>query len=201
MTRVSKLRDGLFLIDLNFQGEPGVIAAYLIEDAGKYALVEVGPTSTVDALLEGVQAAGVSPDAVSKVLVTHIHLDHAGAAGTLVRRFPHLRVYVHDDRRAASIGSIETAGKCTADLRGSDGPALGRGAPGSDGEYSRRGGWGRHPDRRTGPDQRSTRPGMPRTMLRISTPRREKYSRAMWRRFGYRASTTSDPPHPLRMSI
>jgi glyoxylase-like metal-dependent hydrolase (beta-lactamase superfamily II) len=96
MTSVSKLRDGLFLIDLHFQGEPGVIAAYLIENGGECALVEVGPTSTIDVLLDGIQEVGISPEAVSKLLVTHIHLDHAGAAGTLVRRFPHLQVFVHE---------------------------------------------------------------------------------------------------------
>jgi glyoxylase-like metal-dependent hydrolase (beta-lactamase superfamily II) len=96
VTSVSKLRNGLYLIDLHFQGEPGVIAAYLVENGGEYALVEVGPTSTIDVLLDGIQEAGISLDAVSKLLVTHIHLDHAGAAGSLVRRFPHLQVFVHE---------------------------------------------------------------------------------------------------------
>jgi glyoxylase-like metal-dependent hydrolase (beta-lactamase superfamily II) len=96
VTRLLNLRDGLSLIDLDFQGHAGVIAAYLIEDTGEYALVEVGPTSTLEALLEGVREAGVAPEAISKLIVTHIHLDHAGAAGTLVERYPHLRVYVHE---------------------------------------------------------------------------------------------------------
>lgn len=96
MTRLLELRPGLSLIDLNFQGQPGVIAAYLVEDAGEYALVEVGPSSTLDALFEGIRAAGVTPGEISKLIVTHIHLDHAGAAGTLVRAYPHLQVYVHE---------------------------------------------------------------------------------------------------------
>lgn len=96
MTRVTEIRAGLSLIDLDFQDEPGVIAAYLMEDAGEYALIEVGPTSTLDALLEGVRAAGIDPGSISKALVTHIHLDHAGAAGSLVERFPHMQVYVHE---------------------------------------------------------------------------------------------------------
>jgi glyoxylase-like metal-dependent hydrolase (beta-lactamase superfamily II) len=96
VTRPVRLRDGLSLLDLNFQDQPGVIAAYLIESGGEYALVEAGPSSTLDALLEGVRQAGIAPEAVSKLIVTHIHLDHAGAAGTLVRRYPHLQVYVHE---------------------------------------------------------------------------------------------------------
>jgi glyoxylase-like metal-dependent hydrolase (beta-lactamase superfamily II) len=96
VTRAIELRAGLFLIDLRFQGESGVIAAFLLGNAGEYALVETGPTSTLDALLDGIQAAGVAPEAITKLLVTHIHLDHAGAAGTLVKLFPHLQVYVHE---------------------------------------------------------------------------------------------------------
>lgn len=96
MSRLVEVRAGLTAIDLQFQRQHGVIAAYLLEDAGDYALVEVGPASTLDALLTGLDAAGVNPEAVSKLIVTHIHLDHAGAAGSLVRDFPHLRVYVHE---------------------------------------------------------------------------------------------------------
>src|SRR5206468_3044492 len=72
------------------------IAAYLIESGGDYALVEVGPSSTLAALEAGVRQAGIPLEAISKLIVTHIHLDHAGAAGTLVRRYPHMQVYVHE---------------------------------------------------------------------------------------------------------
>ncbi|HEX6506330.1 MAG TPA: MBL fold metallo-hydrolase [Chloroflexota bacterium] len=96
MTEERRLRDGLYLIDLRFQGEPEVIAAYLLESAGEYALVEVGPTTTLDALLDGVRAAGVAPESISRLLVTHIHLDHAGAAGALIRRYPSMQLYVHE---------------------------------------------------------------------------------------------------------
>jgi glyoxylase-like metal-dependent hydrolase (beta-lactamase superfamily II) len=47
-------------------------------------------------LLDGVREAGVAPEAISKLIVTHIHLDHAGAVGTLVQRYPHLHVYAHE---------------------------------------------------------------------------------------------------------
>ena len=96
MTNITAVRPGLHCIDLYFQGEPGVIAAYLLESDGEYALIETGPSSTLPALLDGLARIGVPMDAISKLLVTHIHLDHAGAAGTLIRRYPHLRLYVHE---------------------------------------------------------------------------------------------------------
>ncbi len=68
-------------IDLGFQGNPEVIAAFLLESGGELALIETGPGSTLQALLEGLRGLGVEAEDVRKVFVTHIHLDHAGAAG------------------------------------------------------------------------------------------------------------------------
>jgi glyoxylase-like metal-dependent hydrolase (beta-lactamase superfamily II) len=93
---VQQVQNGIRVIDLGFQGRPGVIAAYLVEDAGDRALVEIGPTSTLETLLAALREGGVLPESISQVLVTHIHLDHAGAAGSFTRRFPHARVVVHE---------------------------------------------------------------------------------------------------------
>ena len=90
-----RLTENITAIDLQFQGRPEVIASYLFYDGNEAALIETGPTTTVETLIEGVQAAGVPLEALRQLIVTHIHLDHAGAAGILVRRFPWLRVYVH----------------------------------------------------------------------------------------------------------
>lgn len=68
-------------LDLGFIGLPGLIASYLIESGGEFALVETGPGSTLKTLREAIRAAGVDESAIKKVFVTHIHLDHAGAAG------------------------------------------------------------------------------------------------------------------------
>lgn len=68
-------------LDLHFQNTPGLIASYLIESAGEYALVETGPGSTLETLRAAIRAAGVAESAIRKIFVTHIHLDHAGAAG------------------------------------------------------------------------------------------------------------------------
>jgi glyoxylase-like metal-dependent hydrolase (beta-lactamase superfamily II) len=71
----------LHTIDLRFQGQPQIIAAYLVECGKELALIETGPGSALPALLGGIRDLGFSPDAVKHVFVTHIHLDHAGAAG------------------------------------------------------------------------------------------------------------------------
>ncbi len=68
-------------LDLRFQGLPGLIASYLIESGGEYALIETGPGSTLETLRAAIRAVGVDEAAIKKVFVTHIHLDHAGAAG------------------------------------------------------------------------------------------------------------------------
>jgi glyoxylase-like metal-dependent hydrolase (beta-lactamase superfamily II) len=68
-------------------GNDRVICAYEVDGL----VIDPGPTSCVEALLEGL--GDVEPRAL---LLTHIHLDHAGAAGTLAKRFPELQVYVHE---------------------------------------------------------------------------------------------------------
>ncbi len=80
-------------IDLKFQNVEGVIAAFLIESNGELALIESGPGSTLGALRAGIEELGFSVADVSKVLVTHIHLDHAGAAGWFAGQGA--TVYVH----------------------------------------------------------------------------------------------------------
>ena len=70
-------------LDLDFQGEPGVIAAFLVRTSAGPLLVESGPASTYAALAAALRRAGVEPADVRHVLLTHIHLDHAGAAWRL----------------------------------------------------------------------------------------------------------------------
>ncbi len=80
-------------IDLQFQGVPGIIASYLVEQDGELALIETGPGSCHAALIEGLRALGVAATDVRKVFVTHIHLDHAGGAGWWAQQGA--QVYVH----------------------------------------------------------------------------------------------------------
>lgn len=80
-------------LDLHFQGAPHAIAAYLVLGPGGPLLIETGPGSTVPALQAALANHGVQPGDVHDVLVTHIHLDHAGAAGWWAQQGA--TVYVH----------------------------------------------------------------------------------------------------------
>jgi len=83
-------------IDLNWTGRPRSIAAMLIESADRVALIDPGPGSTVEALRMELSSRGHDVQSLDSLLLTHIHLDHAGATGTLVRENPSLKVYVHE---------------------------------------------------------------------------------------------------------
>jgi glyoxylase-like metal-dependent hydrolase (beta-lactamase superfamily II) len=93
--RAERLDEDLWRLDLNFQGVPDVIAAFLITGKSGHTLVETGPGSTLGALEAGVRAAGARLEEVTQLAVTHIHLDHAGAAGALLHRLPDARLFVH----------------------------------------------------------------------------------------------------------
>ncbi|NPA06087.1 MAG: MBL fold metallo-hydrolase [Chloroflexi bacterium] len=82
-----------YTVDLHFLGVPQTIAVYLIPHPDGVLLIESGPGSTVDALEQGLAARGYNLTDVTDVLLTHIHLDHAGAAGYLARHGA--RVHVH----------------------------------------------------------------------------------------------------------
>ncbi len=75
------------LIDVRHLGREHVIGAWLVDGC----LIDPGPTSSVDALLEG-----LGEEVPERILLTHIHLDHAGATGTLARRWPDAEVWVHE---------------------------------------------------------------------------------------------------------
>lgn len=83
----------IITIDLNFQDKTQAIASYLIRHHDGAVLIETGPGSTLPALEAALSAEGLSPRDVTHVLVTHIHLDHAGAAGWLAKQGA--QVYVH----------------------------------------------------------------------------------------------------------
>ncbi len=81
-------------IDLLHLGRERVISSYLLDTTDGPALLDCGPTTCIDALEAGLAARGVALTDIRHLLLTHIHLDHAGAAGVLVRRNPGLQVHV-----------------------------------------------------------------------------------------------------------
>lgn len=87
---------GTHLLDLTFLGRPRVIATAVIETPEGALLVDPGPGSCLPALQRELHAANIAGRDIHGVLLTHIHLDHAGASGAIVRAFPHVVVYVHE---------------------------------------------------------------------------------------------------------
>jgi glyoxylase-like metal-dependent hydrolase (beta-lactamase superfamily II) len=93
---MNSLAAGISYIDLQFLGTPQVIATGVISGSGGVALVDPGPSSSLANLTAGLASARISWRDVTTLLITHIHLDHSGACGTLVRDHPNLRIYVHE---------------------------------------------------------------------------------------------------------
>jgi glyoxylase-like metal-dependent hydrolase (beta-lactamase superfamily II) len=86
--------DSLRVIDLHFGSAPQAIGVYLVDTDDGPALFDCGPSSTLTALKDGLAAVGLALGDVRHLLLSHIHLDHAGAAGSLVRLNPALTVWV-----------------------------------------------------------------------------------------------------------
>jgi glyoxylase-like metal-dependent hydrolase (beta-lactamase superfamily II) len=82
-------------IDHQHLGRPHVIATYVLL-GDKPALVDPGPASTLPVLEAGMAEHGLRLSDLQYILLTHIHLDHAGATGTILQRNPHIHVYVHE---------------------------------------------------------------------------------------------------------
>ena len=87
---------GITYTDLMHRGRPRVIATAVIQSPAGVALVDPGPTSCLETLRAALTEAGIAIADVRTLLLTHIHLDHAGAAGSLLRENPDITVYVHE---------------------------------------------------------------------------------------------------------
>jgi len=90
------LASGVSWFDLLFQGRPNRIACAVVTGADGTAIVDPGPTSTLETLEASLAMQGQSLAQVTHLALTHIHLDHAGATGTILRRHPSIRVLVHE---------------------------------------------------------------------------------------------------------
>ncbi len=83
------------LADVRMFDQQAFGAVYLIDDDRK-AIIETGTSWDVDRILRAVRAFGLKPADVDALVVSHIHLDHAGGAGFLTAKMPHAKVYVHE---------------------------------------------------------------------------------------------------------
>ncbi|HMM65677.1 MAG TPA: MBL fold metallo-hydrolase [Dokdonella sp.] len=85
---------GITAIDTGFN-RPRFDASHLMIERGRAAFIDVGTNYSIPALLAELDARGVGRDAVDYVIVTHVHLDHAGGAGEIMRQLPNARLAVH----------------------------------------------------------------------------------------------------------
>jgi glyoxylase-like metal-dependent hydrolase (beta-lactamase superfamily II) len=103
--RITRLEGYLYQVDLETAGIKNFIASYILK--GKQtAIVETGPTSSVPNLLSSLTELNVEPEDVTYVAISHIHLDHGGGAGTLIKDLPKAKVIVHP-RGAAHLANPE----------------------------------------------------------------------------------------------
>jgi len=111
------------VLDLNWMGRPHSIGAVLLESGSHYAILDPGPASTLETLRAQLLSRGLLVSDLEAVLLTHIHLDHAGATGTLLRENSNLRVFVHSKGAAHLVDPsklLASAGR----LWGDDLPSL-----------------------------------------------------------------------------
>jgi glyoxylase-like metal-dependent hydrolase (beta-lactamase superfamily II) len=85
---------GIFMVDTGFPME-GSDAAYLVIEQGRAAFVDTGTHTSVPRMLQALADRGLAPDKVDWVVLTHVHLDHAGGAGLLMQSLPAARLVVH----------------------------------------------------------------------------------------------------------
>jgi len=94
-TVTADLGHEVFAIDTQMSGYRGITSAYLVR--GEHpCLVETGTATSADVVTSALGSLGVGPADLATVVVTHIHLDHAGGVGTLAARFPNAEVVVHE---------------------------------------------------------------------------------------------------------
>lgn len=94
MQGLTHFGDGIYAVDSGYTG-PDVAAIHLIEEGGRAALVDTGNNDSLRHVLEALAETGLSAESVDYVLLTHIHLDHAGGAGAFMQAFPNAKLVVH----------------------------------------------------------------------------------------------------------
>jgi glyoxylase-like metal-dependent hydrolase (beta-lactamase superfamily II) len=92
--RLTRHPDGITAVDTEYI-RPGLAAAHIIQHGGAAAFVDVGTNYSVPHLLAALQDLQIRPEAVEYLFITHVHLDHAGGAGLLLRSLPAAKVVVH----------------------------------------------------------------------------------------------------------
>lgn len=94
MVDVVEVAEKIYLIDDQVCSIPKLGSVYLLNEEKK-ALVDSGPPSSANIVLDGIRKVGVRPEDINYIIVTHVHVDHAGGAGVLLKDMPQAQVVVH----------------------------------------------------------------------------------------------------------
>jgi glyoxylase-like metal-dependent hydrolase (beta-lactamase superfamily II) len=94
MPRLTRFADGITAIDTEYV-RPQMDAAHVVVAGTHAAIVDTGPNTAVPLILAGLEQLGLSPESVEFLFLTHVHLDHAGGAGELMRSLPNVTAVVH----------------------------------------------------------------------------------------------------------
>ncbi len=114
---ITKIEKHLYQIDVETAGIKNFIASYVLK--GKQsAIVETGPTSSIPNMLQCLKELNIKPEEVAYVAVSHIHLDHGGGAGTLLKYLPKAKVVVHS-RGAPHLANPEKLWQQSREVLGS----------------------------------------------------------------------------------
>ena len=92
--RLFRHPDGITAVDTEYV-HPGHAAAHIVQHGGRATFVDVGTNDSVPYLLAALDALGIARDAVEHLLLTHVHLDHAGGAGRLMQELPNATAVLH----------------------------------------------------------------------------------------------------------
>src|SRR4249919_2161207 len=94
LPRLTRFADGITAVDTEYV-RPQMDASHVVVSGARAAIVDTGPNTAVPLILAALEQLGVSPDAVDFLFLTHVHLDHAGGAGALMRALPNATCVVH----------------------------------------------------------------------------------------------------------
>lgn len=92
--RLTKFADGITAVDTEYV-RPQMDAAHIVTCGSRAAIVDTGPNSAAPLILAALGELGIEPDAVELLFLTHVHLDHAGGAGALMRALPRATAVIH----------------------------------------------------------------------------------------------------------
>ena len=118
MSDTVEVAPGIVAVDTRMAGRSQVTSAYLLT-GDEPALVETGPSTSAGPVTDALLSLGIDANDLAHIVVTHIHLDHAGGAGTIATRFPRATIWVHD-RGAAHLADPARLVASAAQVYGED---------------------------------------------------------------------------------